>query len=271
MIAAPPIIRSNSEIMQIIADEIRSLGDGGRKVRILEAGCGRRWGVKLGDLPYSLVGLDVDEAALAKRKSKFNDLDEVIVADIRHVELPPASFDVIYSAFVLEHISGAEAVLDRFLGWLKPGGLLILFFPDRNSVYGFITRITPLWFHVFYYKYLLGHANAGKPGFGPYETYHDEIIARRHFRSFAADRGLVVKGEFGLADELPPSQRKFTDIVARLSFGTLVSNYSNLCYVLQLPRTSDEKTTEDAGARLTEAPNEVRERASATAEFRTIE
>jgi hypothetical protein len=107
--------------------------------------------------------------------------------------------------------------------------------------------MTPLWFHVFYYKYLKGHANAGKPGFGPYETYHDRIIGRSDFRAFAADRGLLVKGEFGLADELPPSQQKFTDIVARLSFGRLVSDYSNLCYVLQLPRTSHEMTTANYG------------------------
>ncbi|MGH9955766.1 MAG: methyltransferase domain-containing protein, partial [Pyrinomonadaceae bacterium] len=75
---------------------------------------------------------------------------------------------VIYNSFVLEHIEDASQVLQNSTRWLKPGGIVVLKIPDPDSVCGFITRVTPHWFHVFYYRYLLGARNAGKPGYAPY-------------------------------------------------------------------------------------------------------
>jgi 2-polyprenyl-3-methyl-5-hydroxy-6-metoxy-1,4-benzoquinol methylase len=85
--------------------------------------------------------VDIDVHALERRKTKVRDVDEVRVGDLRTPTLfAPASFDVIYNSFVLEHIDGAEQVLDHFLSWLVPGGLLILRVPDRDSVYGFLSH-----------------------------------------------------------------------------------------------------------------------------------
>src|SRR6185437_11416268 len=74
----------------------------GGPLRILEAGCGRDWPLHV-SVPYTLTGLDLDPDALAAR----TDLDEAIIGDLRTAELPAHSFDVVYSAFVLEHVSGA--------------------------------------------------------------------------------------------------------------------------------------------------------------------
>ena len=68
------------------------------------------------------------------------DLSETIVGDLRTVALPAASYDVAFSTFVLEHVTGAEQVLDRMVAAIRPGGLLLVRIPDRDSVFGFITR-----------------------------------------------------------------------------------------------------------------------------------
>ena len=95
---------------------------------------------------YKLTGVDIDKHALEHRKSAEKDLDDAIVADLRSVDLPSNAYDVIYNAYVLEHIDGAEQVLQKFLNWLKPNGALIICIPDRYSAYGFFAYHTPHWF-----------------------------------------------------------------------------------------------------------------------------
>lgn len=63
----------------------------------------------------------------------MQDMDVPIVGDLCTVQLPEGSFDVVYSAFVLEHVQQADTALENFVRWLRPGGLLILRLPERNS------------------------------------------------------------------------------------------------------------------------------------------
>ena len=150
----------------------------GSPLEILEAGCGQRWYLNLNEIEYKLTGADLDKDALEIREKKFQDLDQGILGDLRTINLEENKYDVIYNSFVLEHIQNAEQVLNNFFKWLKPGGILILSIPDRNSVFGFVTRVTPFSFHVFYRKYIQGDKNAGKPGFEPYPTFYDKIVSR---------------------------------------------------------------------------------------------
>ena len=86
-------------------------------LRILEAGCGRSWPLKL-SRPYHITDINMDQATLAVR----TDLHRAVVGDLRTAEFPDRSFDVIYSSYVLEHISGAEQVLERFPIGLRQAG-----------------------------------------------------------------------------------------------------------------------------------------------------
>lgn len=140
---APKILPDEPAADQIVADRIRRYAHGKGQIEILEAGCGRRWPYRLHDVRYVLTGVDVNEDALRIWQEEKKDLDHVILGDLRTVRLEEHHFDIVYSAFVLEHIAEAELVFANFLRWLKPGGLMILKFPDRDSVYGFVTRITP--------------------------------------------------------------------------------------------------------------------------------
>lgn len=233
-------IRSN-EANAIVASYIKRMA-GDEEIEILEAGCGKRWPIELDGVRYRLQGIDLDEDALRLRKERFDDLDETLIEDLREVRLPAASFDVVYSSFVLEHIEGAERVLRRFATWLKPGGLLILKIPDRDSAYSFVARMTPFWVHVLYYRWLRGMRNAGKPGFGPYPTFYDRVVSRKGIRRFARESRLQLLEECGFA-VLPPGQKAFLQTLSVLSLRRLAGDYVNLLVILRRPDEATELGT----------------------------
>lgn len=201
-------------------------------LRILEAGCGRNWPLKL-SVPYKLTGLDLDPDALAAR----TDLDAAVVGDLRSAEFPPRSFDVIYSAFVLEHVSGAQQVLERFVRWLAPAGMLILQVPDRDSAYGFLTRMTPMWAHVIVYRHLFGLHRAGTAGHGPYPTYYDEVVSERGLGEFCRRSGLPAPELHRMCSYQDVRLvRLAAFLTAMLSAGRLAWRHNNLLLIAQTAR-----------------------------------
>jgi SAM-dependent methyltransferase len=209
-------------------------------IRILEAGCGQKWSLSLDGVKYVLTGVDSDPNALDIRKNVMKDLDEAVVGDLRTVFFDAGKFDVIYNVFVLEHIHGAENVLEAFVRWLKPGGLIIIAIPDPDSVQGFITRVTPHWFHIFYYRYILKSKTAGLPGHGPYRTYYDSVVSRQGLHKFCEKNNLSIEAEYGDGYIRPGSGsiQVAIDVIKRtiafISFGKLSAQHTNLLYVLQL-------------------------------------
>jgi ubiquinone/menaquinone biosynthesis C-methylase UbiE len=233
------LFKSFDQEIKLMEEYIKQKSDGGSTLQILEAGCGRYWQINLSGVKYTLTGVDIDKNVLDLRKSKYDDLNEVIVGDLRSIELDENNYDVIYNSFVLEHIDNAESVLGNFTKWLKPGGFLILRIPDRSSVFGFITRITPLWLHVFYYKYLRGWRNAGKPGFAPYPIFYDIIVSRKGIHEYCRKNNLIIREEYGQKYHLtgqgiiPICIRLIVRIIGYLSFGKLASEHSGLTYILE--------------------------------------
>jgi SAM-dependent methyltransferase len=228
----PPLkIRSSSEQQEIVMAHLRQQASA-REINILEAGCGRRWPFSRLGATYRLTGVDMDKAALDVRQKSERDLHEAILGDLRSVELMPAGYDVIYNSYVLEHVNGAERVLHNFLRWLKPGGFLIITIPDRNTAYGFVARSTPHWFHVLFYRHILGKRNAGRPGNVPYPTFYDNVVSRAGVREFARKNHLEILEECGF---YKPGGivGVFIDFVALMSFGRLASTHCNLLYVLE--------------------------------------
>jgi SAM-dependent methyltransferase len=209
-------------------------------LRILEAGCGTMWPLRLEGVDYQLTGVDVDRHALEVRQRTARPTDQLLYGDLRSRELFPAEqFDAIFNSFVLEHVDGAERVLDNFMYWLKPGGTLILRIPDGDSVYGFVTRMTPFWFHVLYKKYVQKMPNAGKPGYDPFPVFYDDVVSRRGIHRYCAERGCKVHDEAGSASYLPKEgvlrvvSWAFVRIVSLLSLNKLSWRYNNLTFVIE--------------------------------------
>ncbi|MCA9750684.1 MAG: class I SAM-dependent methyltransferase [Gemmatimonadetes bacterium] len=246
----PPLLESREQESRIFETRVRELAANrnGDALEILEAGCGRCWPIDLSGVTFRLTGIDEDKASLDIRKNEVGDLDEPILGDLRTAELPSNRYDVVFNSFVLEHIDGAEHVLENFVRWAKPGGLLLLRFPDRDSVFGFLTRITPFWFHVFYKRWIVGQKTAGQPGFGPFPTHYDRVVSRRGMRTFCDRHGLIVREEWVFPLETQgfgwkaPFIRALVGTVGALSFGRLSPGHNWLTYVLEKPHPGPGRT-----------------------------
>jgi SAM-dependent methyltransferase len=237
----PPLrlIYNREQALELMERRLKQAGQAA-PLRILEAGCGTTWPLRLEGVDYTLTGVDVDRNALEVRQRTARPTDRLLYGDLRSRELfAPGQFDAIYNSFVLEHVDGAEQVLDNFLYWLAPGGTLILRIPDRDSVYGFITRMTPLWFHVLYKKYVRKMPNAGKPGYDPFPVFYDEVVSRRGMHAYCAARGCKVHDEAGSASYLPKRGLEamlswtLVRVVSFLSLNKLSWRYNNLTFVIE--------------------------------------
>lgn len=231
-----PNAHSDSELFERRIREYAGSAPG--PLRILEAGCGRRWSLDLTGVDFRLTGLDLNADAIRTR----TDLSETIIGDLRTVALPASAFDIVFSSFVLEHVAGAEQVLARMIDALRPGGLLLLRFPERESVYGFFTRHTPLWLHVQYARRFRGMKKlAGTPGHGPFPAVYDTIVSWHGITGYCTAHGLQILdacssnfylnsfGRFaGIID-------RGLHLVALLSFGRLTADYNNLAFVIRKP------------------------------------
>ena len=205
----PSPVGSWTEEMEVMANHIKENAINKGTLRILEAGCGTMWGLDLEGVTYVLTGVDIDKDALELRKNNSRDLDICILGDLRSVILRDDYYDVIYSSYVLEHIEGAERVMENFARWLKSGGIIVLRIPNRDSVRGFLTRITPFWVHVLYTKYVLRDKNAGRPGYAPFPTFFDSIVSRKGIYEFCNKCCLLIRAEYSRKLALTKKQPLF--------------------------------------------------------------
>ena len=195
----------------------------------------------LSGIQFTLTGIDLSKDLLEVRRTRHNDLHEAIVGDLRHVDLKGNKYDVIYNSYVLEHIEGASSVLEKFATCLKPSGLLILRIPDRNSVWGFVTRLTPSWFHVFHHKYIRGirYSDRTDVGPGPFPTFHDPVVSRSGIQEYCRQNHFVIKEEYGhgyYLKGLGPVglvMCVFVRCVSAISLGRLAWAHNDLTYVLE--------------------------------------
>lgn len=224
--------------------ELQSLVDarlGGRKVTILEAGCGSSSRLKMPQGAH-IVGIDLS----AQQLELHTILDGKILGDIQDYQLPKSTFDMIVCWAVLEHLDRPRDALARFAPALAPGGIAVLAFPNPSSVKGFLTKTTPHWFHVLAYKYVFREPYAGKPGRGPFRTVMNPFIKPESLKRFASDNGLTVLQcciHEGGAQELLRRKLLLTGplwsavkLLAKLfSFGRLDAELTDCIIVLERP------------------------------------
>lgn len=211
-------------------------------LEVLDAGCGRMWAWDLGDLDYRLTGIDADADALGLRQEMLGDLHAAIADDLRTVGLDPEAYDLVHSAYVLEHVDGAVQVLDQMAAALSPGGLMVVKIPDRHSVYGWVTRYTPYRAHVWYKRLIRRRSLAGTPGHGPYPVAYDDVIGLDGLTAWAQDQGLHLISAYGSNAHLSFFGRlsRAVDaglrLIALASLGRLTARYANIAVVLVKPQ-----------------------------------
>jgi Methyltransferase domain len=215
-------------------------GHAGHQVMILQAGCttaGGDLGVDAlreagADIVVSLIDDDqpVTRAALSMDQS----LAGCVQGDLRTVPLPPRSHDIVLCALLLQRIKHAELVLDRLVAAIKPGGLLLLRFSDRDSGGGFLDRVMPSVARSAVWR----KRRPGRPG--PYPAVYERLSSARGVQAYALMRELVIaerQAVGGLAGALaePRGFLAAQKLIAWLSRGRLTAAHEELLYVLRKP------------------------------------
>lgn len=115
-------------------------------VKVVDLGCGYgwfcRWASEQG--VQSVLGLDVSEKMLEKaRGTTSNSNIRYERADLEHLDLPVASFDLAYSSLALHYIKDLPGLFSNLHAALKPGACFVfsiehpIFMAPRNP--GWIT------------------------------------------------------------------------------------------------------------------------------------
>ena len=134
---------------------------------IYEAGGGSTSFLPLNVLRRAHVTVvDIDEDQI-----RNNDYaQETILGDIQTHRFPPNSFDLVICYNVIEHVPDVEAALLGFCQSLKQNGLILIGAPNPRSLSGVVTKYSPHWFHVWFYRHVRGDKKAGLPGCAPFPT-----------------------------------------------------------------------------------------------------
>jgi SAM-dependent methyltransferase len=115
-----------------------------------------------------------------------------ILGDIQTYRFAQKSFDFIVCYNVIEHVPDVEAALSGFCEAIKPNGLILIGAPNPNSLSGVVTKYSPHWFHVWFYRYVRGDKKAGLPGEAPFPTHFHPLVTLPKLEAFARAHGLQV-------------------------------------------------------------------------------
>jgi SAM-dependent methyltransferase len=130
--------------------------------------------------------VDID----AEQLRNNDEAQRKILGDIQTQRFPRDSFDLVICYNVIEHLPDVEAALDRFCEALKDGGLILIGAPNPQSLSGVVTRHTPHWFHVWYYRRIMGKKRAGQPGEPPFHTLFHPLVEPSRLIAAAEARGM---------------------------------------------------------------------------------
>jgi SAM-dependent methyltransferase len=98
--------------------------------RVLENGCGvGMFAEKLAEHGGTVIGLEYDFERAAEAHTRA---PQIINAAGEYLPFPKASFDLILSHEVIEHVQDDRAAIREMVRALRPGGRIVLFCPNRG-------------------------------------------------------------------------------------------------------------------------------------------
>jgi SAM-dependent methyltransferase len=159
------------------------------KLAIYEAGGGSTSFLPLSVLDRAHVTVvDIDQDQI--RNNTY--AQETILGDIQSYRFQPGAFDLVICYNVIEHLADVEAALLGFCQSLKQGGLILIGAPNPKSLSGIVTKYSPHWFHVWFYRHVRGDRRAGEPGQAPFPTFFHPLVSLPKLEAFAKAHGLQV-------------------------------------------------------------------------------
>lgn len=129
---------------QLLRQEILRSINSSSVILDLGAGAGIVAAMNFRGFAGRVCGIDLDPRVLSNPM-----LDEGRIIDAVAIPYPEASFDLVFSDNVLEHLENPQAVFDEIVRVLKPGGRFVFKTPNRTHYMPMIARYTPTAFHRF--------------------------------------------------------------------------------------------------------------------------
>jgi SAM-dependent methyltransferase len=156
--------------------------------------------------------VDIDEDQI--RNNSY--AQQAILGDLQTYRFAPQSFDLIICYNVIEHVPDVEAVLIGFCTALKQDGLLLIGAPNPKSLSGIVTKYSPHWFHVWFYRHIRGEQKAGLPGEAPFSTHFHPLVTLANLEAFAGRHGLQVIYRKKYESPRYPEMRRRKPMIAAL-------------------------------------------------------
>jgi SAM-dependent methyltransferase len=166
--------------------------------------------------------VDIDEHQI-----RNNDYaQERILGDVQNYRFAPGSFDLVICYNVIEHLPDVEAALLGFCESLKKHGLILIGAPNPKSLSGIVTKYSPHWFHVWFYRYVRGDKKAGQPGQPPFLTFFHPLVTLSNLEAFANTHGLEViyRKEYE-SPRFPEMRARMPAFAALLDAAAVVMNF----------------------------------------------
>ncbi|OAF16147.1 class I SAM-dependent methyltransferase [Bradyrhizobium neotropicale] len=194
---APAVLAHTRALLDMVAGEARDSLLAIHAVLRRELPQGRLATYEAGGGSCSFLPLDV----LSRSHVTVVDIDEdqvrnntyaqeAILGDVQTYRFPPESFDLVICYNVIEHLPNVEAALLNFRDALKRGGMMLIGAPNPRSLSGVVTKYSPHWFHVWFYRHVRGIRNAGEPGEPPFPTFFHPLVTLSKLEAFAVTHGL---------------------------------------------------------------------------------
>jgi len=212
----------------------------GQQITMLYAGCTTAEDLGVAALRaagarLSVSMVDEDSEITRAAVAQHQYLADAILGDLRNVPLPQRTYDIVQCSELLTRIEHPDLVLDRLIGAVKPGGLLLLRIRDRDSAAGFLDRVLPGPARLAIWR----KRRPGEPG--PHVPVYERLASARGVQAYALLHGLVIaeRGALGglaggLAQE-PYGYLAAQKLVAQLSRGRLTAAHEDLLYVIRKP------------------------------------
>jgi 2-polyprenyl-3-methyl-5-hydroxy-6-metoxy-1,4-benzoquinol methylase len=178
-----------------ISEKVNSLLKGKSNLKLLEAGCGSASHFCFKSVNKS-VGIDISQEQLDRNTS----IQEKIHGDIQTCLLPNMEYDIVVCWDVLEHVSSPRKALQNLFNAVKPGGLVVLGFPNLISFKGIATKFTPYCLHLYIYKEILRYKSIPFPTYLRFAMRPIEVIKLSEENGFTIEYYKLIEG--GVSKEL---------------------------------------------------------------------
>jgi SAM-dependent methyltransferase len=211
----------------------------GEAIKLLQVGCtGPADELQLDKLHAQ--GIDVTIRRIDQENSEADGAasaspGDIVFGDLRTIPLPSRDLDVVYSAHLLDRIQHVELVLDRLVAALKPGGILLLRFRDRECAAGLLDRRLPQIARRAVWHWLRPEQE------GPLPAIYEPLLSVEGVYSYALARGLAIGERQALRDRPRRPARMAWGapmacrLIAAMSRGKHPDDHDDLLYVIRKP------------------------------------